>query len=375
MAGAPSVATVIDSIYDAALDETRWPDAIAAIAERCSAITGILYEFDVARWDSRIVGTYRMDPEFMDDYRNHYAALDPWSRRSMVAEVGRATCTPELIADADLKRTEFYQDYLRPHGDLFYGLGGVIERTPHRIAILGVQRAYRAGMFDADCIAVIERIMPHLRHSYRVRHAMEKAEQQCRTLRETLHALPNPVLILDGDARIQFANRAAAMLLAARDGLCLRGGQVMAADRRQQGQFAEALARALRMCKSTEGAAPGPCPLGRPRSERPLILTFAPIGTEQNDGAGPLVAVLVDPGPAASAPLQQLSAALRLSAAEAGLLRDLTDGKSLAQIAEQRQVSVNTLRVHLSRLFQKTGTHRQAELVRFALTAGGIRPE
>ena len=374
MAGASSVGTVIDRIHDAALDETRWPDAIAAIAESCSAISGMLYEFDVARWDSRIVGNYRIIPEFMEDYRNHYAALDPWSRRSMVTEVGRATCTPELIADADLQRTEFYQDYLRPHGDLFYGLGGVIERTADRIAILGVQRAHRAGMFDADCVAVIERIMPHLRHSYRVRHAMQKAEQQCATLRETLHALPNPVLILDGDARIQFANHAAEMLLAARDGLCLRGGQVMAADRRQQAQFAEALARALRTRRSAEAAAPNPCLLGRPRSERPLILTFAPTGTEQDDGAGPLVAVLVDPGPQASAPLQQLSAALHLSAAEAGLLRNLTDGKSLSQIAEQRQVSVNTLRVHLSRLFQKTGTHRQAELVRFALTAGGVRP-
>jgi len=202
MVGAASVGTVIDRIHDAALDEAQWPDAIAAIAESCRAVTGILYEFDVARWESQIVGTYRMSPEFMADYRNHYAALDPWSRRSMVAEVGRATCTPELIADADLRRTEFYQDYLRPHGDLFYGLGGVIERTSHRIAILGVQRSHRAGVFDVDCIAVIERIMPHLRHSYRVRHAMRKADQQCATLRETLHALPNPVLILDRDARI-----------------------------------------------------------------------------------------------------------------------------------------------------------------------------
>ncbi len=55
------------------------------------------------------------------------------------------------------------------------------------------------------------------------------------------------------------------------------------------------------------------------------------------------------------------------------MLQGLTEGKSLPEMAGQRQVSINTLRVHLSRLFQKTGTHRQAELVRFALTAGGLK--
>jgi len=375
MAGASAVEAILDRIHGAALDEAQWPGAVAAIAESCAAATGILYEFDVARWESRIVGTHRMSSEFMADYRNYYASLDPWSRRSMVAEVGRATCTPELIADAELRRTEFYQDYLRPHGDLFYGLGGVIERTPRRIAILGVQRSYRAGVFDADCLAVIERIMPHLRHSYRVRHAMRKSDQQCATLRETLHALPNPVLILDRDARIEFANRAAETLLAARDGLCLRGGQVTPADRRQQAQFTGALALAVRARGSADAAPPRLCLLGRPRSERPLILTFAPIKTELDDGAGPLVAVLIDPGPDASAPLQQLSIALRLSAAETALLQGLTEGRTLSAIAEQRQVSINTLRVQLHRLFQKTGTHRQAELVRFALTAGGFKPD
>jgi DNA-binding CsgD family transcriptional regulator len=375
MAGASAVEAILDRIHGAALDEAQWPGAVAAIAESCAAATGILYEFDVARWESRIVGTHRMSPEFMADYRNHYASLDPWSRRSMVTEVGRATCTPELIADAELRRTEFYQDYLRPHGDLFYGLGGVIERTPRRIAILGVQRSYRAGVFDADCFAVIERIMPHLRHSYRVRHALRQARQLYATLSETLHALAKPVLVLDDTARIRFANAAAEALLAAGDGLRIRHGQVTAADRRQESLFAQALARAARARRDEDSPAPLECLLNRPRSGRPLILTFAPIGAEIDAGDGPLLAVLVDAGPASRPPIEQLRAALHLSPAEAALLQGLAEGKNLSEIAEQRQVSINTLRVQLGRLFQKTGTHRQAELVRFALTAGGFKPD
>lgn len=375
MVQASALGAILGRVHDAALDEAQWPGAIAAIAETCEAVTGILYEFDIVRWESRIVGTHHMSPEFLDDYRNHYAAIDPWSRRSLVSEVGRAVGTRELISDSELRRTEFYQDYLRRHDNLFYGLGGVIERTPRRIAILGVQRTHRAGMFDADCFAVIERIMPHLRHAYRVRHALQQAQQTCMILSETLHAMSVPVLVLDGSARVHFANLAAEKLLAAGDGLRLRNGHVTAASRGQDSLLAEALARAARARHEDAPLPPLECALNRPRSQRPLILTMAPISTGVMAGETPLVAVLVDTGPSAQPPLERLRTALRLSSAETALLQGLTEGKTLSEIAEQRQVSINTLRVQLHRLFQKTGTHRQAELVRFALTAGGIRPD
>lgn len=368
MVQASALQAIISNVHDAALDEAQWPRAVSAIAETCGAITGILYEFDIPRWEPRIVGTHRIEAAFLDEYRNHYSAVDPWSRNSVVSGIGRATCTNELISDSDLRRSEFYQDYLRRHEDIFYGLGGVIERTPQYMAILGVQRAYRAGVFDAECFAVIERIMPHLRQAYRVRNALRAARQVCATLSETLHALDRPVLVLDGNARLHFANLAAERLLTAGDGLRLRNGHVTAANREEESPFAEWLAKAARI--PTEGIAPAlrDCALSRPRSERPLILSFAPLSAGLAGEDGPFVAVLIDTG-AAAPPLERLRAALRLSAAEARLLQGLTEGESLAAIAERRQVSVNTLRVQLRQLFQKTGTHRQAELVRFALTA------
>jgi DNA-binding CsgD family transcriptional regulator len=66
-----------------------------------------------------------------------------------------------------------------------------------------------------------------------------------------------------------------------------------------------------------------------------------------------------------------LSRTLRLTGAETRLLGELVAGASLAEIAERHAVSINTLRVQLHRLFQKTGTHRQSELLRFALMNGG----
>ena len=52
-----------------------------------------------------------------------------------------------------------------------------------------------------------------------------------------------------------------------------------------------------------------------------------------------------------------------LTPAEWKVASALYKGESLQRIAAVRNVSVNTLRVQLSSIYGKTGTHRQLELV------------
>ena len=56
-----------------------------------------------------------------------------------------------------------------------------------------------------------------------------------------------------------------------------------------------------------------------------------------------------------------------LTAAEASFTLDLLEGKGLSWAASQNGVSLNTARTHLKHVFEKTRTHRQAELVRLIL--------
>lgn len=52
-----------------------------------------------------------------------------------------------------------------------------------------------------------------------------------------------------------------------------------------------------------------------------------------------------------------------LSRCEAETAAVLAEGKSVAEAAESMEVSMNTVRAHLKRLFVKTGTSRQSELM------------
>ncbi len=58
----------------------------------------------------------------------------------------------------------------------------------------------------------------------------------------------------------------------------------------------------------------------------------------------------------------------KLTPAEARLAAHLAQGSRLEDAATDLGVSLNTVRTHLKRIFSKTGTDRQAELVRLIIS-------
>ena len=57
----------------------------------------------------------------------------------------------------------------------------------------------------------------------------------------------------------------------------------------------------------------------------------------------------------------------RLTRTEAEVALHIMHGADLRQISEELSISLTTVRTHLQHVFDKTDTHRQAELVRLLL--------
>ncbi len=87
-----------------------------------------------------------------------------------------------------------------------------------------------------------------------------------------------------------------------------------------------------------------------------------------SEGDGGLV-VVVMPGQAPSMPVPILMKAFGLTAAEARVLAALASGRSIADIAGAFGISARTVKAHLQKLFDKTGTRRQADLLRSVMDA------
>jgi DNA-binding CsgD family transcriptional regulator len=97
-------------------------------------------------------------------------------------------------------------------------------------------------------------------------------------------------------------------------------------------------------------------------AQRPLIMNCVPVPVLSDDGPHSVL-LLIDldatPLPSTSC-LEQI---FGLTRAEARLTLLLVSGKTLNEVAEMLNLSVATVRTQLRAVFEKTHTHRQAELV------------
>src|SRR4029079_16210961 len=90
---------------------------------------------------------------------------------------------------------------------------------------------------------------------------------------------------------------------------------------------------------------------------------------------GGTLVVIVDPEREPLALASMLKGLYGLTPAEATVAIEVLRGGGLQSVADKMSVSISTVRIHLQRVFDKTATHRQAELVRLLLTIeAGLDP-
>jgi DNA-binding CsgD family transcriptional regulator len=144
------------------------------------------------------------------------------------------------------------------------------------------------------------------------------------------------------------------------------------------GRFAEALTAwaALAALRRSEKIPDMPVPARR--RDKPLRRVRRALGSalvraaEERGAALTLAAateyalMLTDPGP----PQPAMPGAGRLSARERQLVALVAQGRSDAQIAAELHISIRTVRSHLDRIGDKTGSRRRVDLTRLALSTG-----
>ncbi|WP_419828618.1 helix-turn-helix transcriptional regulator [Methylobacterium sp.] len=170
-------------------------------------------------------------------------------------------------------------------------------------------------------------------------------------LRLLVEHLEQGVAVTDRSGRVQVLNRAAHALV--RRGLLrLRNGCLCTGTP----EHAAAFGRLVAHCATGIGGA-----LRLAGEGGTLLIAACPI-----PGNGVLLRV-IDP---AAAPLPDPGALQELfgfTPAEAALATDILAGHDLAASAARRRITLHTARAHLRRLFEKTGTNRQAKLMRLLL--------
>lgn len=219
--------------------------------------------------------------------------------------------------------------------------------------------------FSADERALLERLVPHLDRAYESVGAVLGISQQNTALAEVMNRLPAGILLLDERKVVVFSNRAAQRVLERRDGFEIVDGALRAADPESnenlEGRIRAAVAPAAPL------DAGGTLIVQRPSGglAYPVSVSRLLPGEAFRDV---VACVLVSDPDRAVEPAVELVRSLHdLTRAESDLVAQLARGHTLEEASRARGVSINTTRSHLKRVFQKTGTNRQGELVQLVL--------
>jgi DNA-binding CsgD family transcriptional regulator len=359
---------LIDQLYDAAAGLCDWHEVLANVARLIggsAAVLGIVGP----RSPARIVHV-GVDPAYMTRYAERYGGRNELALRSAACPIGSVLTIESLMPKADFLRTAFYDECLRPQG-----LRSLINLRAARgasgaVANVCVLRSGKGGEFSTEDAEVFSRLAPHLRRAVMVHARLTEAEGERRALTETLERLPRVAFLVDAAATVRLANAAGTALLAARDGLRvdLSDGSALRADQPAETIQLRHLIAAMVLNPGGDPPFNGQLCVSRPFPKPPLVVTAVPLSAARAAAAGlpPLAMALLlvtDPDQrAASPPPALLRKTFGLTRTEAEVATRAATGEGVPALASSLGISQGTARLHLHRIFEKIGVHRQAEL-------------
>lgn len=170
-----------------------------------------------------------------------------------------------------------------------------------------------------------------------------------------LNRLTFGVVVVDENARILSANEQARLYLDIGDGVVEENGRLAAEIGFESDTLRKRIATAA--CLDRPDAAL----LRRSRSVKPLIILTEPAPGPK--GIRKALVTIREVGRSSPRVVERGRQLFNFSPAEAEIVARVAQGYDTAEIAAERQVSINTLRVQVASAMVKVGVHRQAELV------------
>ncbi len=377
MANSDGLTEILALVYDAAIEPRTWSRVMGLVRDSTQALTSSFNQHDFGRDEHRILEVYPDDPAARLEYSQRYGAISPFAKPLLRKRAGWVGSGSELIGEDELVRTEYYSDFLRKL-DLHYSMAVQVMNGNQSLATISFFRNERAGQFDQQDHALLATLAPHFERALIMSSRLNALEARISDLESALDRTPSAMILLDGTGRCLLANRAAKAILDQRCGLSLErsGERSMLAARGagESSRLREAISLAIAAGEGKSTRSAGAVLISRP-GRRPLHVVVAPfrseIGMAPRNAA--VIVFLDDPEQKAALPSEVLRMLFGLTPAEIRLALSILDGQSLAEAAETYRVTQETIRSQVKSIFQKTGTRRQAELMRLLAGLAGSR--
>ena len=360
--------TLINLIYEAALDSDFWPSVLMALADTVGAAQIAMLSMDRR---ANVVSTFapRLDPDLLASWQKYWAF--PVLARASLRPTGEIytldSLMPKFVA------TRFFNEFWRPAQLGLSAAGANLLVEDQFSALIFFSNAPDKEFPTTQQMHVFEVVLRHLTRAARISRRLWELEIEQIAAVERLESLQEGALLVDSSGSVIRANAAAKAMLDDGDGIFLDNGRVAAAGSEM---LQKLIASCAQNCLSLGGPG-GEFKIPREHPRSPLHVTVTSLRSKTQFADVPWIGVEVpvaivtvrDPDIDRRRREINLRHCFGLTAAEARLAVEILKGDGRAAAGRRCGISTATAKSHLSSIFEKTGTHRQAELIRLLLDA------
>ena len=352
---------LIGEIYAALLGNGSWQTFADSLAHVLPNGKTTLFYHDVAARTGAFSLTSQLDPASVEVYGRHYAARNPWMARAACRPLDLGVRAEQMLPRAELRRTEFYADFLRPLG-LESAVGVTVFRDNGCNFMLSVVCGRAGDEEMAAAAALLGQLAPHLRQAFTYYRRAGRVTSGHVAMDAASEALGVGIVSVGSDRRVRWTNAAGREVLARGDPI---GTDACGAIRVAPGAVREVIDQGI--AAAVRGAAGNTSVAVR--SEDGLLTarvtcvvpTLAPA---ERLFAGPSVVLLIETAAAGTLPAEEtLRTTFALTPSEARFACALAAGASLAEAAARQGITRETARTHLKRIFAKMDVGHQAAMV------------
>jgi DNA-binding CsgD family transcriptional regulator len=370
-----SVSNLITQIYDCALEPSGWQKTISDlhILLGYSNAAMVLTELPSGGIASHI--TAGVPEPFLSTMQNYGdEVLKHWGGPFTMANLplDEPAVLTRVNPTNSVYENRYYREWAEPQGLIDVLAIGLI-RDVSMLGSIGMGRHQKAGPITDHDIASARIFVPHLQRAIAISRVFEMKSQQADMFGEVLDTISTPAIIVDDCLTVLYANVAAAAILARGDPLCQMAGRLRISKCNSKISLPESITDAKNIFRARAGTGAGLAlkdaaghvymlhvlPLKNSRfgqnfSERSQLVLFL---------AGYLRPDKMNRTAAAKA--------YDFTKAEARIFHMIGSGASVASVAALLGIKASTVRTHLIHIFEKTGLHRQSDIVRLCNDLAG----
>jgi DNA-binding CsgD family transcriptional regulator len=376
MREADELSQVIGDIYDASLDPGLWPNAIESVCGYIGAASASLHSQDAITRATDALFWWGRDssaPHYFDLYLQKYGRINPIFPGVVFFEVETPVAVPDVLSCEEFVRTRFFREWLAPQS-LMDGLFSNLEKGATSCALFTAMRHAEQGQVDDRMRRRFELITPHVRRAMLIGKVIDLHRVEAAALADSFDQLASGMLIVDSSGHIIHANASAHRLIAEANVLRASNGRIAALDPEGNRNLHDIFTAA-----QAGDAAVGKRGIALPLKARTGERYFAHIlpltsGARRKAGVSYAAAAAMFVRKAAldlPSPPEAVADEFKLTPAELRVMFAIVEIGGVPEVAPVLGISDQTVKTHLHRIYEKTATKRQADLVKLVATYSG----